>query len=193
VGRLRAGAPLSARDTTVSRERLEALLEALKDDAGRPVLPAADFRGATFSGGGDFRRATFSDDAVFSEATFSGLASFGCATFSGDAVFHEATFSGLASFGFATFSDNAVFHEATFSGLALCDGATFGRTVVLERATFSDNAGPGRVARAGFGWAGIVCLTIHSVIDTDNSFKDTMSDAWKCTPPGGFLDAAQHP
>jgi hypothetical protein len=65
VGRLRAGAPLDVCATTVSSERLRALLEALKDDASRPVLPAADFRGATFSGNAGFGGARFSGYAGF--------------------------------------------------------------------------------------------------------------------------------
>jgi hypothetical protein len=163
MGRLRAGAPLDARDTTLSRERVGALLEALKDDAGRPVLPAADFRGATFGGDASFNGATFGGETGFDDATFGGDASFNGATFGGDASFNGATFGGgtgfddatfggdaffggakfggLASFGAATFGGKAGFYVARFSGDAVFDGAKFGGLAAFGAATFGGETG----------------------------------------------------
>jgi uncharacterized protein YjbI with pentapeptide repeats len=164
--RLRAGEPLDARNTTIGPERLDALLDALKNDEGQPVLPAADFRRATFSGdarffdaifrgGADFRRTTFSADARFRNtvfrggarvhaAIFNGYADFKGATFSRDAAFDRATFSDYADFNQASFSGDATFKLATFSRAAGFDGTDVSRTASFEMASFqrSGQLGP---------------------------------------------------
>jgi hypothetical protein len=140
VTRLRGGDLLNARNATITRERLEALLEALRGDDGRPVLPAADFRAATFSSYAVFSEVTFSDRADFDEATFDGYAPFRGATFSRDARFRDVTFSSDARFAGATFSGYAGFDGVTFSGDADFDGLTFSGDAGFRGATFSDDA-----------------------------------------------------
>ncbi len=140
VARLRGGEPINARNTTISSEPLKALLDALKSDDDRPILPAADFRGATFSGYAVFSEATFTDIADFDEATFSGYAPFRGATFSGDARFRDATFSGDARFAGATFNAYAGFDGVTFSGDADFDRLTFSGDAGFRRASFSGDA-----------------------------------------------------
>jgi hypothetical protein len=113
--RLRAGEPLDARNTTISAERLQALLKALRRE-DLPVLPDARFDGATFSDDARFDGATFSGYARFDGATFNGHAAFNGATFSGYAAFIAATFNGAARSVEATFSHDTAFDAATFSG-----------------------------------------------------------------------------
>ena len=146
VTRLRNGAPLQARNTTLSAERLRALLDALCVNE-HPVLPAADFQGATLTRGADFHGATFSSYADFEDATFGDIqADFDGVTFSDDANFEGATFRGAgfyratfrsdACFVGATFSDHADFRESTFSRTATFYSATFSRDANFARATF---------------------------------------------------------
>lgn len=160
VARLRAGEPLDARDTKITRERLRALLDELRDAEGRVALPAVDLRGTTFTGfGADFGETTFGGYANFGEATFSGEAQFGKATFSADVNFGGATFTHTAAFDGAVFTGKARFGDATFTDMVRFTGATFcgeaefsGRRpprgsgaavfmgyAIFERATFSSN------------------------------------------------------
>jgi hypothetical protein len=139
VTRLRAGDPLNARNTTISAGLLDLLLDALRIN-DKLVLPAADFRGATFSGDADFRGAMFSGDADFDATTFSGDTGFGQATFSADTSFAGATFSGTAGFVRATFSGDADFDGTTVSGAAGFVGTTFSGTARFGGATFSRDA-----------------------------------------------------
>jgi Pentapeptide repeats (9 copies) len=88
------------------------------------VVATADFRRATFSGEAIFQETHFSGTAVFWEATFNELAWFRQATFSESALFDKATFSNEAWFGGAIFNGNVQFSEATF-GSAVFSEATF--------------------------------------------------------------------
>jgi hypothetical protein len=145
--RLRGGELLNASSTTISSERLKALLDALKNDDDQSILSAADFRGATFTGYAVFSEVTFSGVADFDEATFNGYAPFRGATFRGDARFRDVTFSSDARFGGATFSGYAGFDGATFNGAADFDYLTFSSGAGFRRATFSCDA---RFDRATF-------------------------------------------
>lgn len=146
VTRLRAGEPLDASKTTITSERLDALLDALKTDDDRPALPAANFREATFTGDADFNRTTFNDFTNFYLATFNGHGGFHEAIFNGDADFNRATF-GDVGFRGAIFRGYARFRGATFSGYAAFDRAAFdgdadfGRTLFGAAAGFSAGAG----------------------------------------------------
>jgi hypothetical protein len=100
------------------------------------MLPAADFRGATFSGDICFDGVTFSGDALFERAKFSARARFERAKFSGDARFGRTTFGGKAGFYRAIFSGAANFYEATFSGLADFIFVRFGGSAHFSSATF---------------------------------------------------------
>jgi hypothetical protein len=163
VARLRAGEPLDARDVSIGGERLAALLAALRDGDGRPVLPDAAFDGAVFSGGVDFDGVRFRGDALFRAASFGSHASFRRASFSRKAGFEGARFDGDARFdravfhGSATFDDarfgasasfievsvrrDARFPEAGFDGDARFDRATFGRDARFHWARFGARAG----------------------------------------------------
>ena len=147
--RLRNGHQLEARCTTISTERLRTLLEALSDDGGRPVLHAADFRGATFSGDApfghtrfegdaDFTGTTFDGEAQFGEPTFAGYAKFDDASFSNHAVFVGATFAGGASFDRTRFNSWAIFSESTFDDFTSFDGAIFKSDALFSGAVFAE-------------------------------------------------------
>jgi len=169
VMRLRGGEPVDARAITITTQRLQALLDALKDAAGRAVLPVVRFAGATFSSDVSFSGATFSD-ADFSGATFNGKADFGGATFSGPARFCDVTFSDEAGFATTTFSGQANFARAIFSGQA--------REARFSRAIFNGNAefvgaifsGYANFARATFsGDADFVQATFSSYANFDGA------------------------
>jgi uncharacterized protein YjbI with pentapeptide repeats len=163
VIRLCGGDPLDARATTISSERLDALLGALKDDDGRPALPAADFTGATFSGDAGFVGATFSGDAQFAGVTFGGTADFVEVTFGGAARFDGVTFGGAAHFVWATFSAYAGFAGVTFSAYAGFYEATFSGDAGFDRVTFS--AGAGFVGVTFSAYAGFVGATFSAYAD----------------------------
>jgi hypothetical protein len=137
--RLRAGEPLDARNTTISAERIQALLDALRGE-DLSVLPDVRFDGAAFSGDASFDRATFSGYASFYGATFNGDTDFNGATFSGYASFYGATFNGDAAFDGATFNGETDFDRAIFSGYAGFDGATFSDGARFVETIFSDAA-----------------------------------------------------
>lgn len=59
VERIRAGGEFDARGATIRSQRLEALLEALKDDTGRAVFHLAWLNSATFIENVDFAGAVF--------------------------------------------------------------------------------------------------------------------------------------
>jgi Pentapeptide repeats (9 copies) len=118
----------------------------------------AEFASATFSSG-DFRSATFSNDAHFASATFSGNAHFESATFSFGATFESATFSGDAHFGSATFSFDTTFGSAKFSCDANFWSATFSRSTGFIRATFSGFTTFGLAKFSGFATLGLATFS----------------------------------
>jgi uncharacterized protein YjbI with pentapeptide repeats len=97
----------------------------------RPMMPAADFRRATFRGHADF------SNVAFGKARFDG------ATFKDDASFDEATFSTAACFESVHFEQAASFRHTIFDCLA-----------VFEFDDRSENPAPGRQREVVFcGWA----------------------------------------
>jgi hypothetical protein len=110
---LRDGVPLDACATTISAERHGALLNALRDDDGRPAVPAADFEEATFSGDAGFDGATFSGVAGFGGATF-GVARFGGALFSGDVDFSGTSFKRARQIGSLVVVGRLVLDDCVF-------------------------------------------------------------------------------
>jgi hypothetical protein len=109
----------------------------------------ADFRSATFSAAADFSQTefnhhnadfnstTFSAKANFRSAVFKRRALFGMATFSDEADFSEARFFGLDEFGSAMFFDAARFGSTTFFGTVSFDCVTFAGWADFRRVMFS--------------------------------------------------------
>jgi hypothetical protein len=147
---LREGERLDARGMRIDAVVLQELLRELEDDDGLPLLPAANFRGATFTGDANFRSATFGS-VNFGEATFAGSAGFGGVTFSAaadfgkarferDAFFAGAGFDGAASFTEATFAGRAEFGQVRIAGHGYFTGATFAGDANFAEATLLGDA-----------------------------------------------------
>lgn len=148
----RRSRPLDARGVRVDAalmERIRAL--APRDPAGRPVLRAARFDGATFcdptpfDGIGfehdaTFDRADFADHVSFQGASFGAQARFAQATFATTADFEATTFGGHAWFAAARFGGDTTFAAASFGGPAWFGGTRFDADATFEGATFAADA-----------------------------------------------------
>lgn len=183
--RLRAGEQLDARNTTITSVALQALLKAMRVDDARAELPAADFRGATFSdaarfdgvrftGDVSFVGVTFAARAGFSEARFAGQAGFDGATFFGHTAFNGARFDGRGDFRGASFRGRASFEAARFGARAGFDGSTFDAHADFGAVHFEDTAdfdgstfeAPSSFAAARFGaHAGFAGTVVNDTID----------------------------
>jgi hypothetical protein len=152
------GTDLDASGTTLSDGLLARIIDALRDDTGRPRFGRVWFGQATFTDHADFTNCEFTGNAVFGDATFAADAWFHAAAFSADAVFSPTRFDGVATFDEAEFqaaahfdgarfvdaawftgvrfSDVAAFGEGSFKGAAWFNDATFAGGVLLERAGF---------------------------------------------------------
>ncbi|GLB53051.1 hypothetical protein NBRC110019_20910 [Neptunitalea chrysea] len=100
----------------------------------------AYFSEASFSGKANFRYASFSGEAYFMNVYFSGEASFVSSSFSGEAYFSEASFSGEVDFRYASFSDKAGFVSSSFSGEVDFRYASFSGEAYFSEASFSGEA-----------------------------------------------------
>ncbi|MFF8279927.1 pentapeptide repeat-containing protein [Streptomyces lateritius] len=157
---LAAGSSVDHSGTPFTPALLSALLEAVRDSTGRPVLGPATFADAQFSGVAAFERTRFSGHAQFKGAQFLGEAGFEGAEFSADARFDRAQFSDAASFGGALFGfadfegaeffGDVRFGETQFSGTARFAGVKFSAVVLFSGAQFDDHAVFDRARFAGF-------------------------------------------
>jgi uncharacterized protein YjbI with pentapeptide repeats len=119
---LTPGADIDARGTEISRELLDALLDALcPHGEEQPRIGRARFDEAIFTGAANFNAVRFGKGVWFTQVTFSG-----------DAVFSGAVFNSVARFDRAEFRRRANFDEVqcqatdmTLAGHLIFSGASF--------------------------------------------------------------------
>jgi uncharacterized protein YjbI with pentapeptide repeats len=119
---LTPGADIDARGTEISRELLDALLDALcSHGEEQPRIGRARFDEAIFTGAANFNTVWFGKGAWFTQVTFSD-----------DAVFSGAVFNSVARFDRAEFRRRANFDEVrceandtTLAGHLIFSGASF--------------------------------------------------------------------
>lgn len=148
AGSLAENVRFDVRGTTISRERLASLLDAMRRDAERPRLWRADLRGATLGAGADLRECEFHGEARFDGCDFEGDVRFERCRFAGDACFDRCRFDGDARFDACRIGGEASFRNAAFASYAGFDGAHFEGKTMFTRAMF---AGFARFSRATFG------------------------------------------
>lgn len=147
LSRLRPGATVDARGTTLSLSLVGRILDAVRDESG-PVLGDARFTGATFLGHTNFNGARFTGDAEFDDATFE-WAGFGNVTFDGYlTTFVRTTVTAGTWFPGASFSRFVSFADASLAGAEFV-GVTFPRGVRFSGARFVRRAGFAMVTVAG--------------------------------------------
>jgi hypothetical protein len=136
---LSPGSAVDHRGTTFTTGLLKALLDALRNEAGRATFGTADFTEAQFAGDARFVEATFNRTANFDNARFDGDVTFIKAKFV-DATFRGTHFTASADFLAAQFSAEANFDQSFFGSHTSINQVEFRARASFNRAHFKNSA-----------------------------------------------------